>query len=280
MKRHIRSIVLALLCMLALPAFAADITPNSPCGALATGYRHDDRKTVVTYQADGQYVNADGVWDNCPPAPPKPPEPKPCPAAPAWKTWAVGGSTCTAQLAGTAEAAGLDRTLAHGEEREWRQWLGAMRGQVTERCTDGVRSVVSVSCAPATHCDTMISDIQREGRKYAYDGRPVEKRVALGKSVDALADDGSRWPITCVAGDWYVPADRPTLPKPTPTPVKRVLWCGPQTIRSKLAPNLVLTYRGQRVLPGAEVDAISSAGDAVKVVCGAGAVFVPKWDLK
>lgn len=269
----------ACLAFICLSAGAQTITPNSKCGELATGYRHDDRKTVVTYQADGQYVNADGVWDNCPPAPPKPPEPKPCPAAPAWKTWTVGGSTCTAQLAGTAEAVGLDRALAHGEEREWRQWLGAMRGQVTERCTDGVRSVVSVSCAPATHCDTEIRDVVRRGRSYAYDGRPEDKHVPLGATVDAVASDGDRWPITCVAGNWYVPEDRPKPPAPPASAAPRVLYCGPQAIRSRLAPSLTLNYSGPRVLPGAEVDAYSIAGTAVRVVCGSNARLIPKWDL-
>lgn len=273
--------IVTMILMLAVgPVMAQAITPNSECGALATGYKADGSREIVTDTVPWAHVGADGVWTPCPVAQPKPPEPRPCPATQGWRTWSVGEYECTTRLAGTTEARGLDRALASGETGFWRQWLGPMRGQLIERCQDGVRTVSGKTCAPATECDTMISDIQREGKTYAYDARPTDKRVPLGKTVDAIAADGSHWPVTCVAGDWYVPTSLPPAPKPTiASAPKRVLYCGAQSFRSKLAPSLVLTYSGPRVLPGAEVMTTTIAGGSIAAVCGEDARFVAKWDL-
>ena len=46
----------------------ADVTPNSVCGAKAVGINRQT-KQAIEYQSPGQYVRADGIWDNCPPTP-------------------------------------------------------------------------------------------------------------------------------------------------------------------------------------------------------------------
>ena len=77
-----------------------------------------------------------------------------------------------------------------------------MRGTLIERCTDGVRSTVSATCVPVTHCDTGWS--KRSGFPqvtYTYDARPEAKHIPVGEYAAATGSDGSTLRVQCVAGE-------------------------------------------------------------------------------
>jgi hypothetical protein len=98
--------VLAMAALMAFPALAQEVTPNSACGAPATGYEYRSHqgtitKTAVTGTFKKKYVKANGDWSICPRGvkdgefPHVVLRPKDC--APLWvRPWAgAGGYVCT-----------------------------------------------------------------------------------------------------------------------------------------------------------------------------------------
>lgn len=223
-------------------------TPNSVCGAEGVGLDPVSH-AIVRRQTPGYRVDERGNWVECD---------RPCiPAAgqgEAFRTWSVGPHQCTTfdSYASDAGNRARDRVLRHGEFGYWQQWLGQMRGHLIEQCDDGRRSAVSVTCEPATHCDTSIR-IERDGVAYSYDARPSERRVPLGATVDALSDDGRRWPVACVDGDLVAPTVLPPPPpavRPSAPAAPAEPGCGPQTIRRG---GQTAVYAGPRVAEGGSV---------------------------
>jgi hypothetical protein len=130
------------------------------------------------------------------------PPPAACPGTGKPATWTVGEHTCTTARPRTTPPSALDQSIQSGRIQALRQWIGTHRGTLIERCTDGVRSVVSATCAPATHCDTGWS--QRTGSPsvtYSYDARPQAARIPLGGYATATGSDGSTLRVQCVAGE-------------------------------------------------------------------------------
>jgi hypothetical protein len=163
------------------------ITPGTACGAPGVGVAHGGNYRVARHEP-GWRVDDSGHWTECD---------RPCvpPGATAsdYRTWSVGPHRCTTRI--RSGVGRRDETIRHGEATTWRQWTGSMRGELIERCDDGVRSVVAVTCAPARQCDTSWSS---DG--YTYDGRVAP--VALGEYAQALAADGTTRRLRCVAGSW------------------------------------------------------------------------------
>ena len=229
-----------LIALFSLPALA-QLTPGTACGAAGVGYLQGPSgrpvmasKTAEQATKDNTYVAPNGEWTVCP-EPGKPPEPKPCAVdgSPPQVSWTGGGAACNG---------GSLPGLRHGENVELRQVFGRARGSLVYQCTDGARTVVRATCKPATHCDYGWT-YDRGGKAYAYDGHAHP--VALGASVDALAADGSKWRLRCVAGD-FVQAPQ----------------CGPQQV-ARVYGRQVRTYRyaGPPVDQGAQVRANQVDGD-------------------
>lgn len=182
----------------------ADVKPTA-CGEGGVGevYGGDRRGQIERREGrPGYRVNEDGYWSvGCkPPAPPPPPAACPGTGKPA--TWTVGEHTCTTARPRTTPPSALDQSIQSGRIQVLRQWIGTHRGTLIERCTDGVRSTVSATCAPATHCDTGWS--QRVGLPeitYTYDARQQANRIPLGGYATATGSDGSTLRVQCVAGE-------------------------------------------------------------------------------
>lgn len=185
----------------------ADITRDSACGAPGIGrvWAGERREQIEPRDGkEGYRVNEAGYWEvGCKPPPPPPP-PAPCPGTGQPVTWTVGEHTCTTARprAGTTPTSALHQTLQSGQIQVLRQWIGPMRGTRIERCTDGVRSQVSATCAPATHCDTGWSKTAGSPSvTYSYDARPQAARIPLGGYAQAQGSDGSTLRVQCVAGE-------------------------------------------------------------------------------
>lgn len=252
--------------VLALAQAAPAVDRDTACGQPATGYRADGSKTPtpVTLDAEGARllrVGPDGYWRWCDlPDPAAKPAPQPCIGSYSTRVWGTGAAQCTG---------GPDRTIAHGQAELWQQWQGAMRGMLIEACTDGVRRVVASTCAAATECDTL-REITRDGVTYRYDARPQHRRVPLGATVQAVAADGSTWPLQCIAGEWHVgPAPRAADVAASAAPAPRAGGCASQTWAARQGLRLVYwRYAGPRVAVG-DVVSIDSAppGTTAQAVC-------------
>lgn len=182
------------------PAASAplQVTPGTECGATGVGRMPGFGMLAKdnANAADGWRVDADGVWQRCnQPCPPEPGEHE------AFRVWAQDGRVCTTydRYATSADDPARNRALRHGELGVWRQWLGGMRGQLHERCTDGKRAVTLSTCALATHCDQRWRDVDTGA---VYDARHEASRVPLGGYAEAVAPGGARLRIQCVAGNF------------------------------------------------------------------------------
>lgn len=206
-------LVAALVLASVAPAQAQILTqqPNpSPCGELATGLvtNADGSTTVSTHATPGQRV-VDGRWGWCSEAPRISTRPCPAPNVSMARVWTDGGSQCTS--AGKYITRGAnDVNIDHGSIAVWQQWQGAMRGQLVEACSDGERTVVQATCAPATHCDIAWSTTTEAGKVYTINAAPRASRVPVGRTALARASDGSTLAVQCVDGDFQlVRAARP-----------------------------------------------------------------------
>lgn len=183
----------------------ADITRGTECGAPGVGrkWAGPNAEQIERHPArPGYQVNSDGYWSvGCkPPAPPPPPAP--CAGSGKAAEWTAGEHTCTTARPRTTPNSGLQQTLQSGGYQVLQQWIGPMRGVLIERCVDGVRSTVSATCAPVTHCDTGWS--HRSGIPqvtYSYDARPQANRIPIGGYAMAMGSDGSQLRVQCVAGE-------------------------------------------------------------------------------
>lgn len=183
----------------------ADVKPTA-CGEGGVGevYAGFNRGRIEARQGRPEYrVNDQGFWEvGCQPPPP-PPSPAPCTGSGKPVTWTVGEHTCTtARPGGALPPSALQQGVQSGRVQILAQWIGPMRGTLIERCTDGVRSTVSATCAPVAACDTKWS--QRSGLPqvtYTYDARPQTARIPLGGYGTANGSDGSVMRVQCVAGE-------------------------------------------------------------------------------
>lgn len=181
----------------------ADVKPTA-CGEGGIGevYAGFNRGRIEAREGKPGYrVNEQGYWEvGCKPPPPPPP-PAACPGSGKPVEWTVGEHTCTTARPNPQPSA-LQQGLPSGRVQILTQWVGPMRGTLIERCTDGVRSTVSATCAPATHCDTGWS--KRSGFPqvtYSYDARPEAKQIPVGEYAAATGSDGSTLRVQCVAGE-------------------------------------------------------------------------------
>ena len=209
---------LSIMALAMLPAFAMAQTAPVACGVGGTAkIASGELVTRSAASAAGLQIKEDGYWWTClPPAyvPPVQP-PKPCvPQNQGFRTWTVGEHSCTTyrKYASSATDPARDRVIDHNRIGIWNQWTGSMRGQLIERCTDGVRTVAGATCAPVTHCDSKWSTSADGGKTvYVYDARSTPNRVPVGAYAQAVADDGKTLRIQCVAGDF----------KAAPEPLKK-----------------------------------------------------------
>lgn len=190
-------------CIVLIFAECAQAAPT--CGGEAGTARRVGVDGPVTLTADQTtnppiYIGPDGYWTRCPtPAPP--PKPQACSGDGQPATWTVGDHTCTTARPRHAESNSARRQgLQHGRLQTLQQWLGPMRGTIIERCTDGVRSVVSATCNPATECDTGWSKSDG-GVTYTINARPAANRIPLGGYAQATGSDGSTLRVQCRAGE-------------------------------------------------------------------------------
>lgn len=196
-------------------------TPDTKCGAEGIGIGSDN--SVSKRKEAGWRVDSKGFWIQCD---------RPC--APIegqvtdFLTWKQGDNECTTRDAyqSNPSSPARNRMLGHHELGVWEQWHGPMRGRLHEWCDDSKRTRTLATCAPATECDTKIEHFH-EGKTFVYDARPENARVPNGKSVELKAGDGTTWPVTCVAGDWRIPIERPAPPPPPRPPVAPI--CMAQT---------------------------------------------------
>ena len=105
--------------------------------------------------------------------------------------------------------------------------------------------------------------------RYSYDARPAGKRVPNGTTVQLVAEDGSTWPATCVAGSWDVPSVRPVVTSPTARPQKPVR-CGYSVLTlAEDGRTYRVRYMGPAVAPGVVVPGLELGGERVaQLVCG------------
>lgn len=213
--RSLLALALSALCVFAhaqpAPAASAaaltraDVKPTA-CGEGGIGemYAGFNKGRIEAREGKPGYrVNEAGFWEvGCTPPPPPPP-PKSCPGSGRPATWTVGEHTCTTARPNiTPQPSALQQGIQSGRVQILTQWIGPMRGTLIERCTDGVRSTVSATCAPVTHCDTGWS--KRSGFPqvtYTYDARPESKHIPVGEYASATGSDGSTMRVQCVAGE-------------------------------------------------------------------------------
>lgn len=207
-RRILQAALLLLLALTFAPAalFAqpapltdADITRDTACGAAGVGRIYAGPRAEQIEPREGKpgyRVTAEGYWlSGCtPPPPPAPPASCTGDGKPA--TWTVGANTCTTARPGPPSPTAVRQPIASGRVQILSQWIGPARGTLIERCTDGVRSTVTATCAPATQCDTGWTQ-----RGYAYDARPTANRIPVGGYATATGADGSTLRVRCVAGE-------------------------------------------------------------------------------
>lgn len=200
---------------LAAPAQAQDITPNSPCGELATGRRPDNGIVVGPYKAEGLYVNASGVWDRCPMPGRVVEGPRGCPGAPN-DIWEVDGSTCNSTQSNQGPAR---PALPDGGSWIANAANGRTRGAIAYRCTDGKLTVLGSTCAPAATCPA------RQSIRYGTDEACTASVDVQGPSpvlgtvyaIPATAKPGYTGSviIQCAFGGWTF-VEAPRCVKTTP----------------------------------------------------------------
>lgn len=178
----------------------ADITYGTECGAPGVGrkWAGPNAEQIEQHPArPGYSVNKEGYWSvGCkPPAPP--PSPPACPGSGASVQWTVGEHTCTTARPrqGSTPASGLQQTIQSGRMQIMRQQFGEMRGALIERCDAGVRSVVSATCVPATHCSAGWYTQTAAGVRHT-----LADRLPVGAYGQAAGSDGSTLRVQCVAG--------------------------------------------------------------------------------
>lgn len=143
-----KHLIALLIALLALPALAQDVTPNSPCGAKAVGKRPDNNM-IVEHQAGNMYVDPNGYWALCPsvhesaPVPPKDCLPR------GGYVWEVDGNVCTTMWSGQGAGVPL---LPHKGSKVLIQDNGPYRGSVALLCLDGQLKEIGATCAPAVTC--------------------------------------------------------------------------------------------------------------------------------
>lgn len=167
----------------------ADITPDSACGALATG-RHAWTRIVTEYQEPHARVNAEGYWVGCGFALPDdpPPPPQAC-TAPEVVRWSTGDAECRAD--------GGQR-LDHAATRLYRPPPGPVDGILSLQCTDGkLAPLVAGVCSRVTYCEASSWRSTDDGGAtwITWSGRLAEGRIAY-----ARREDGTRVRITCQDG--------------------------------------------------------------------------------
>lgn len=249
-------------------------TPNRGCGQGGSGYMAGRGIVdMLPEEAGGWKIDSAGVWKECAPCMPAEPE--------AFRTWAVGPYTCTTARAHDSDpnSRARNRVLRHGEASAWSQWIGSMRGQLIESCSDGQRTVVAATCQPATGCDHNITawrgGVRSDGQetRYTYNGAGEGREVPNGAGVALAGDDGTTWPATCRDGEWAVPVSLPVEP-PKPAPVRpKLIGCGSQTISARVGLQTLSYWRysGPRVALGETVNVRSTNGGATaNAQCGPG----------
>lgn len=143
-----RILILAILALLALPVLAQQITPNSPCGAEATGMRPDDR-VIVTHKASNLYVDPAGFWALCPSVHGGQPEPKRDCLPEGGRVWEVNGNRCSTTQSGQGSG------VPGSKDRSSIVLLadnGSTRGALALRCEDGRYKEIGATCEPAVTC--------------------------------------------------------------------------------------------------------------------------------
>lgn len=239
-----------------------DITFATECGAPGVGRKWGGPTAGQIERKEGRpgyRVNEGGYWEvNCKaPSPPSPPSP--CPGSGLPAEWSVGEYICTTVRPFTAPSpSALHQAIESGKVQIFRQWIGPMRGVLIEKCTDGVRSTVSATCSPATHCDTSWS--KRTGVPavtYTYDARPQSARIALGSYAEAKGSDGSSLRVQCVAGE--------IKPAPQCLPGQKITQTysgGPIDPKTgeRLGDIRVYRYDGEPVDPGKKVKLLQIEG--------------------
>lgn len=167
----------------------ADITPDTACGALATG-RHAWTRIVTEYQEPHARVNAEGYWVGCGfPVPDDPPPPPKACTAPEVVRWATGDVQCSA-------AGG--QLLDHAATRLYRPTPGPVDGVLSLQCTDGTLApLVAGVCSRVTWCVASSWRSTDDGGRtwITWSGRLAEGRIAY-----ARREDGTRVRITCQDG--------------------------------------------------------------------------------
>lgn len=202
MKLILMPVIWWSLTLLAFPALAQSTTPGTACGAAGSGYMVGQlgavTKTAEQATADRTRVAQDGWWTRCEEMPP-PKLPVPCPGTGEPRTWSIGGLTCTSAMKGGTLATdpSRDRGIADGDAAMWRQWTGANRGHLIERCVAGQRIEIGKTCAAATHCDSSWALI-RDNRTYVYNA--AARPVPIGGRVDAKSTDGRSIGLWCGPG--------------------------------------------------------------------------------
>lgn len=167
----------------------ADITPDTACGALATG-RHAWTRIVTEYQEPHARVNAEGYWVGCGfPVPDDPPPPPKACTAPEVVRWRTGDVECS--------AAGGQR-LDHAATKLYRPTPGPVDGILSLQCTDGTLApLVAGVCSRVSWCEASSWRSTDDGGRtwITWSGRLAEGRIAY-----ARREDGTRVRITCQDG--------------------------------------------------------------------------------
>lgn len=183
MTTKIVAILVALLCTFGL-AHAATITPDSACGAMATGKRPAD-DALFTGTIPNQRVGPDGYWRACE-APAV--APGGCDAAPR-VAWATGPHKCISDTE--------RRPLRNGQSALLFQTAtpGTV-GYLHEVCRDGVRTTANSLCHNRCVTDTTIV---RGACKYRYKPRGEADALAAGESMP-VGSGRCEARIACVGG--------------------------------------------------------------------------------
>jgi hypothetical protein len=194
--------------LLVSPAYGQTDQPCGKGGTAKVANGEIVTRTDAEATAQNARIRADGYWWTCPVPEYIPPPKLPADCVPkdqGFRTWTVGPHTCTTarRNASSPTDPGRDRLIRHNRTDIWTQWTGSMRGQLIERCSDGVRTVTGSTCEPVAYCDSRFSTSNDGGKTiYVYDARPSDKRVPVGSVVEAVTADGKSMKIKCAAGDF------------------------------------------------------------------------------
>lgn len=189
MKNATRAVLALALGILLMPllAMAQAVTPNSACGASATGYKYGTREPITLDAAAAQYlqVGPDGAWRFCRPPPAPARAPADC-TPPQPLTWGEGAQTCT----GTAVS-----PIKHGATVVARTAAGPADGVLVLQCTDGTLSVRVATCDETAECVGSYTGSDDGGQtQWHWSGR-------LKEGARGVATAGVRTrPIECRGG--------------------------------------------------------------------------------